>query len=117
MVGVSFPSCALSPGEPQKTHWKRVCIEAARPSKFLTGLVIFDIPQTRCNLLAQDSLQFNINHSTFLLVMLPFVKLSFWPLTSRTHKNVRGVGSEHGMVQPDSQVSKGVQCPAAAHTP
>lgn len=38
--------------------------------KILTGMVIFDIPQILYDLLTQDSLQFNINLSTFLLVMV-----------------------------------------------
>lgn len=54
-----------------------MCLGAVGSLKFLTGILIFDNSQTLRKLLVQDNLQSNINHPTFLLVMLYFVMLSF----------------------------------------
>lgn len=80
-----FPGCT-QPWEPQWTHWKRVwgCWEICN---------IFDIRQTPWKLLAPQSLQFNSNLTTFPLVMLYFVKLSFGWLPAGGAYKWRWVGS------------------------
>lgn len=64
--------------EPTVYSLEKWCMGAGGSLKFSSGVLIFDISQTLCKLLAQDSGQFNINPTTFLLVMVYFVELSFW---------------------------------------